>query len=80
MDEKNQEITIRRKNGQKAKRLMVHGKPHSNYKLIYLIQKRDGTDCFSSSKDFSTAGKPSNLEDVKPNCWEETKGWIQQEK
>lgn len=66
VDEKNQEITIQKKEWSSEGKnvLWFYGKPHSNYKLIYLIQKRDGTDQTFLRRTFSTAGKPSNLEDV----------------
>lgn len=66
VDEKNQEITIQKKEwfSEGKNVLWFYGKPHSNYKLIYLIQKRDGTDQTFLRRTFSTAGKPSNLEDV----------------
>ena len=66
VDEKNQEITIQKKEWSSEGKnvLWFYGKPHSNYKLIYLIQKRDGTDQTFLRRTFSTAGEPSNLEDV----------------
>lgn len=66
VDEKNQEITIQKKEWSSEGKnvLWFYGKPHSNYRLIYLIQKRDGTDQTFLRRTFSTAGKPSNLEDV----------------
>lgn len=66
VDEKNQEITIQKKEWSSEGKnvLWFYGKSHSNYKLIYLIQKRDGTDQTFLRRTFSTAGKPSNLEDV----------------
>lgn len=66
VDEMNQEITIQKKEWSSEGKtvLWFYGKPHSNYKLVYLIQKRDGTDQTFLRRTFSTAGKPSNLEDV----------------
>lgn len=50
---------------QKAKTVLwFYGKPHSNYKLVYHIQKKNDTDQTVLRKTFSTADKPSNLEDV----------------
>lgn len=66
VDEKNQEITIQKKEWSSEGKnvLWFYGKPHSNYKLVYLIQKKDETDKTVLQKTFSTADKPSNLEDV----------------
>ena len=66
VDEMNQEITIQKKEWSSEGKtvLWFYGKPHSNYKMVYLIQKRDGTDQTFLRRTFSTAGKPSNLEDV----------------
>ena len=66
VDEKNQEITIQKKEwSSKGKNVLwFYGKPHSNYKLVYLIQKKDETDKTVLQKTFTTSDKPSNLEDV----------------
>lgn len=66
VDENNQEITIQKKDWASASKtvLWFYGKPHSNYKLVYLIQKKDETDQTVLQKTFTTAEKPSNLEDV----------------
>lgn len=66
VDDKNQEITIQKKDWASASKtvLWFYGKPHSNYKLTYHIQKKNDTDQTVLRKTFSTADKPSNLEDV----------------
>ncbi len=66
VDDKNQEIIIQKKDlFSKAKTVLwFYGKPHSNYKLTYHIQKKNDTDQTVLRKTFSTADKPSNLEDV----------------
>lgn len=66
MDEKNQEITIQKKEWSSEGKnvLWFYGKPHSNYKLVYLIQKKDETDKTVLQKTFTTSDKSSNLEDV----------------
>ena len=66
VDDKNQEITIQKKDWASASKtvLWFYGKPHSNYKLTYHIQKKNDTDQTFLRRTFSTAGKPSNLEDV----------------
>lgn len=66
VDEKNQEITIQKKEWSSEGKnvLWFYGKPHSNYKLVYLIQKNDETDKTVLQKTFTTSDKPSNLEDV----------------
>lgn len=75
VDEKNQEITIQKKEWSSEGKnvLWFYGKPHSNYKLIYLIQKRDGTDQTFLRRTFSTADKPSNLEDINQIVKKKTK-------
>ena len=67
VDDKNQEITIQKKDWASASKtvLWFYGKPHSNYKLTYHIKKKNDTDQTVLRKTFSTADKPSNLEDVK---------------
>lgn len=66
VDDKNQEIAIQKKDWASASKtvLWFYGKPHSNYKLTYHIQKKNDTDQTVLRKTFSTADKPSNLEDV----------------
>lgn len=66
VDDTNQEITIQKKDWASASKtvLWFYGKPHSNYKLTYHIQKKNDTDQTVLRKTFSTADKPSNLEDV----------------
>lgn len=66
VDDKNQEITIQKKDlfSEAKTVLWFYGKPHSNYKLVYHIQKKNDTDQTVLRKTFSTADKPSNLEDV----------------
>ena len=66
VDEKNQEITIQKKEWSSEGKnvLWFYGKPHSNYKLVYLIQKNDETDKTVLQKTFTTSDNPSNLEDV----------------
>lgn len=66
VDDTNQEITIQKKDWASASKtvLLFYGKPHSNYKLTYHIQKKNDTDQTVLRKTFSTADKPSNLEDV----------------
>ena len=66
MDNKNQEITIQKKDllSEAKTVLWFYGKPHSNYKLTYHIQKKNDSDQTVLRKTFSTADKPSNLEDV----------------
>lgn len=66
VDDKNKEMTIQKKHwSSKGKNVLwFYGKPHSNYKLIYLIQKKDETDKTVLQKTFTTSDKPSNLEDV----------------
>ena len=66
VDDKNQEITIQKKDlfSEAKTVLWFYGKPHSNYKLTYHIQKKNDTDQTVLRKTFSTADKPSNLEDV----------------
>lgn len=66
VDEKNQEITIQKKEWSSEGKnvLWFYGKPHSNYKLVYQIQKKDETDETVLQKKFTTSDKPSNLEDV----------------
>lgn len=66
VDDKNQEIIIQKKDWASASKtvLWFYGKPHSNYKLTYHIQKKNDTDQTVLRKTFSTADKPSNLEDV----------------
>lgn len=66
VDDKNQEITIQKKDWASASKtvLWFYGKSHSNYKLTYHIQKKNDTDQTVLRKTFSTADKPSNLEDV----------------
>ena len=66
VDEKNQKITIQKKEWSSEGKnvLWFYGKPHSNYKLVYLIQKKDETDKTVLQKNFTTSDKPSNLEDV----------------
>ena len=66
VDDKNQEITIQKKDWASASKtvLWFYGIPHSNYKLTYHIQKKNDTDQTVLRKTFSTADKPSNLEDV----------------
>mgnify|MGYP000878293670 FL=1 len=66
VDEKNQEITIQKKEWSSEGKnvLWFYGKPHSNYKLVYLIQKKDETDKTVLQKTFTTSDKPSNLEAV----------------
>lgn len=66
VDEKNQEITIQKKKWSSEGKnvLWFYGKPHSNYKLVYQIQKKDETDETVLQKKFTTSDKPSNLEDV----------------
>lgn len=75
VDEKNQEITIQNKEWSSEGKnvLWFYGKPHSNYKLVYLIQKRDGTDQTFLRRTFSTADKPSNLEDINQIVKKKTK-------
>lgn len=66
VDDKNKEITIQKKDlfSEVKTVLWFYGKPHSNYKLTYHIQKKNDTDQTVLRKTFSTADKPSNLEDV----------------
>lgn len=66
VDDKNQDITIQKKDWASARKtvLWFYGKPHSNYKLTYHIQKKNDTDQTVLRKTFYTADKPSNLEDV----------------
>ncbi|WP_449160332.1 hypothetical protein [Streptococcus sp.] len=66
VDDKNQEITIQKKDlfSEAKTVLWFYGKPHSNYKLTYHIQKKNDTDQTVLRKTFYTADKPSNLEDV----------------
>lgn len=66
VDDRNQEITIQKKDWVSASKtvLWFYGKPHSNYKLTYHIQKKNDTDQTVLRKTFSTADKPSNLENV----------------
>ena len=66
VDDKNQEITIQKKDSASASKtvLWFYGKSHSNYKVTYHIQKKNDTDQTVLRKTFSTADKPSNLEDV----------------
>ena len=66
VDDKNQEIIIQKKDlfSEAKTVLWFYGKPHSNYKLVYHIQKKNDTDQTVLRKTFSTADKPSNLEDV----------------
>lgn len=66
VDNKNQEITIQKKDllSEAKTVLWFYGKPHSNYKLTYHIQKKNDSDQTVLRKTFSTADKPSNLEDV----------------
>ena len=66
VDDTNQEITIQKKDWASASKtvLWFYGKPHSNYKLTYHIQKKNDTDQTVLRKTFSTADKPYNLEDV----------------
>ena len=66
VDDKNQEITIQKKDlfSEAKTVLWFYGKPHSNYKLTYHIQKKNDTDQTVLRNPFSTADKPSNLEDV----------------
>ena len=66
VDDKNQEITIQKKDWASASKtvLWFYGKSHSNYKVTYHIQKKNDTDQTVLRKTFSTADKPSNLEDV----------------
>lgn len=66
VDDTNQEITIQKKDWASASKtvLWFYGKPHSNYKLTYHIQKKNDTDQTVLRKTFSTADKTSNLEDV----------------
>lgn len=66
VDDTNQEITIQKKDWASASKtvLWFYGKPHSNYKLTYHIQKKNDTNQTVLRKTFSTADKPSNLEDV----------------
>ena len=66
VDDKNQEITIQKKDllSDAKTVLWFYGKPHSNYKLTYHIQKKNDSDQTVLRKTFSTADKPSNLEDV----------------
>lgn len=66
VDDTNQEITIQKKDWASASKtvLWFYGKPHSNYKLTYHIQKKNDTDQTVLRKTFSAADKPSNLEDV----------------
>ena len=66
VDDRNQEITIQKKDlfSEAKTVLWFYGKPHSNYKLTYHIQKKNDTDQTVLRKTFSTADKPSNLEDV----------------
>ena len=66
VDDKNKEITIQKKDlfSEAKTVLWFYGKPHSNYKLTYHIQKKNDTDQTVLRKTFSTADKPSNLEDV----------------
>lgn len=66
VDDRNQEITIQKKDlfSEAKTVLWFYGKPHSNYKLTYHIQKKNDTDQTVLRKTFSTADKPSNLENV----------------
>lgn len=66
VDDKNKEITIQKKDlfSEAKTVLWFYGKPHSNYKLTYHIQKKNDTDQTVLRNPFSTADKPSNLEDV----------------
>ena len=66
VDDKNKEITIQKKDlfSEAKTVLWFYGKPHSNYKLTYHIQKKNDTDKAVLQETFSTADKPSNLEDV----------------
>ena len=51
----NQEITIQKKDWASAKQdgiMVPYGKPHSNYKLTYHIQKENDNRSNCSSKDF----------------------------
>ena len=66
VDEQNNEIEIERKeiSSQGKTVLWFYGKPHSNYKLVYHIQKKNDTDKAVLQETFSTADKPFNLEDV----------------